>query len=203
MKTRHGTGITFGPTNHSSAASETRARMSTRVLLITRDSPLKDRLTIESVDRVSDATQRLRKHGSNAVMMDWDMPATHGLETLLVLMGAAPELPIIILDDDPDLMQQMSLIEHAAQVTLNSIGDAVLSTDGNWRITFLNPVAERLIGWTHGEASGLRLTDVFQVIDATARERIVPCLEFEVGQGRTVILPPNCMLVRRDGQQAV
>jgi PAS domain-containing protein len=189
--------------------------MSTRVLLITRDSPLKDRLTqalsdvdgdaltIESVDRVSDATQRLRKHGSNAVMMDWDMPATHGLETLLVLMGAAPELPIIILDDDPDLMQQMSLIEHAAQVTLNSIGDAVLSTDGNWRITFLNPVAERLIGWTHGEASGLRLTDVFQVIDATARERIVPCLEFEVGQGRTVILPPNCMLVRRDGQQAV
>jgi diguanylate cyclase (GGDEF)-like protein/PAS domain S-box-containing protein len=142
--------------------------------------------------------------------------------------------------DDPNLLQQMNLVEHGAQdyllkrrldaetlvgmvhsaiarksregilfcdkeraqVTLNSIGDAVLSTDGNWRITFLNPVAERLIGWKHAEASGQQLTDVFQVIDATTRERIAPCLEFEVGKGHTVILPPNCVLVRRDGHES-
>jgi len=172
-------------------------------------------------------------------MMDWDLPSTRGFETLLVLMGAAPALPIIILGDDPDLLQQMSLVEHGAQdyllkrrldadtltvmvhsaiarksregilfgdreraqVTLNSIGDAVLSTDGDWHITFLNPVAEKLIGWTSAEASGAPLTDVFQVIDATTRERIVPCLEFEVGKGRTVILPPNCVLLRRDGRE--
>jgi len=89
-----------------------------------------------------------------------------------------------------------------AQVTLNSIGDAVLSTDADWRITFLNPVAERLIGWTYLEASGQQLTDVFQVMDATTRERIVPCLKFEVEKGRTVILPANCVLVRRDGHES-
>jgi diguanylate cyclase (GGDEF)-like protein/PAS domain S-box-containing protein len=92
--------------------------------------------------------------------------------------------------------------KERAQVTLNSIGDAVLSTDGNWCITFLNPVAEKLIGWTYAEAVGRRLTEVFQVIDAATRERIVPNLKLEVEKGRTIILPPNCVLVRRDGHES-
>jgi diguanylate cyclase (GGDEF)-like protein/PAS domain S-box-containing protein len=226
--------------------------MSALVLLITRDRELttrltrslsdytEDALTIECVDRLSDATQRINlKHSVDAVIMDWDLRATTGLETLLVLVGAAPHLPIIILGDDPNLLQQMSLVEHGAQdyllkhrldaetligmvhsaiarksregilfcdkeraqVTLNSIGDAVLSTDGNWRVTFLNPVAEKLTGWTNTEAAGRHLTEVFQVINATTREGIVPCLEFEVKKGRTIILPPNCVLVRRDGHE--
>jgi diguanylate cyclase (GGDEF)-like protein/PAS domain S-box-containing protein len=227
--------------------------MSALVLLITRDRDLMKRLTnslsdftedalmIEYVDRLSDATQRLNLNDSiDAIIMDWDLPTTGGFETLLVLMGAAPHLPIIILGDDPNLLQQMNLVEHGAQdyllkrrldadtlicmvhsaiarksregilfcdkeraqVTLNSIGDAVLSTDGNWRITFLNPVAEKLIGWTNAEAGGRQLTDVFQVINATTRERVVPSLEFEVEKGRTMILPPNCVLVRRDGHES-
>jgi diguanylate cyclase (GGDEF)-like protein/PAS domain S-box-containing protein len=227
--------------------------MSALVLLITRDRDLmkrltkslsdftEDALTIECVDRLSDATQRLTLNdGIDAVIMDWDLPTTRGFETLLVLMGAAPHLPIIILGDDPNLLRQMNLVEHGAQdyllkrrldaetligmvhsaiarksregilfcdkeraqVTLNSIGDAVLSTDGNWRITFLNPVAEKLIGWTNAEAGGRQLTEVFQVIDATTRERVVPSLEFEVEKGRTMILPPNCVLVRRDGHES-
>jgi diguanylate cyclase (GGDEF)-like protein/PAS domain S-box-containing protein len=252
QRTRHEAGALAAPTNPLSASSEGRVRRSTLVLLITRDQSLTDRLaqslsefagdtlTIETVDRVSDATRRLKQNdGVDAVMMDWDLPATRGFETLLVLMGTAPELPIIILGDDPDLLEQMHLVEHGAQdyllkrrlhadtlmgavhsaiarksrerilfcdkeraqVTLNSIGDAVLSTDANWRITFLNPVAEKLIGWTYAEASGQQLTEVFQVIDATTREPIVPCLEFEVGKGRTVVLPPNCVLLRRDGHE--
>jgi diguanylate cyclase (GGDEF)-like protein/PAS domain S-box-containing protein len=227
--------------------------MSALVLLITRDRDLTkrlteslsdftdDALTIECVDRVSEATRRLKLDNSvEAVVMDWDLPTTRGFETLLVLMGAAPHLPIIILGDDPNLLQQMNLVEHGAQdymlkrrldadtligmvhsaiarksregilfcdkeraqVTLNSIGDAVLSTDDNWRVTFLNPVAEKLIGWTNAEARGRHLTEVFQVIDPTTREHIVPCLEFEVKKGRTAILPPNCVLVRRDGRES-
>jgi DNA-binding response OmpR family regulator len=77
--------------------------MSTRVLLMTRDRNLTNRLTkslsdfagdaltIESVDRVSEATQRIEQNdGVGAVIMDWDLPATRGFESLLVLMGAAP-----------------------------------------------------------------------------------------------------------------
>src|SRR6202030_1104534 len=109
-------------------------RMSTLVLLITRDRNLTNRLTkslsdfaggaltIESVEVVSEAIQRInstqrinRKDGVDAVIMDWDLPGTRGFESLLVLMGAAPQLPIIILGDDPNLLQQMNLVEHGAQ----------------------------------------------------------------------------------------
>jgi diguanylate cyclase (GGDEF)-like protein/PAS domain S-box-containing protein len=227
--------------------------MNTLVLLITRDRDLTERLasslsdltedalTIECVDRLSEATQRLNLNDNvDAIIMDWDLPATRGFETLLILMSTAPHLPIIVLGDDPNLLQQMNLIGHGAQdyllkrrldadtlmcmvhsaiarksregilfsdkeraqVTLNSIGDAVLSTDGNWRITFLNPVAEKLTGWSNAEATGRHLTEIFQVIDATTRERIAPCLEFEVKHGRTTILPPNCVLIRRDGHES-
>jgi DNA-binding NtrC family response regulator len=128
QRTRLGAGANAGPTKQPSATTESRVRMSTLVLLVTRDGNLTDRLskslsdfaedtlTIEFVDRVSDATQRVKQNdGVDAVMMDWDLPGTRGFETLLLLMAAAPELPIIILGDDPNLVQQMNLVEHGAQ----------------------------------------------------------------------------------------
>jgi len=89
-----------------------------------------------------------------------------------------------------------------AQVTLHSMGDAVLSTDPRGFITYLNPVAERMMGWSFAEANGRHLLEVFQVIDATTRERLVPSMELGVKSGRTMILPPNCVLVRRDGRES-
>ncbi|MEP6884022.1 MAG: EAL domain-containing protein [Gammaproteobacteria bacterium] len=89
-----------------------------------------------------------------------------------------------------------------AQVILRSIGDAVVSTNKAGSVTYLNPVAEKLIGWTNKEAAGRDLMDVFQVIDGTTRERIVPQMKSEVKKGRTMILPPNCILVARDGQES-
>ena len=50
-------------------------------------------------------------------------------------------------------------------VTLSNIGDAVISTDVEGRITFMNRVAESLTGWTEGEALGRSLTDIFQIIN--------------------------------------
>lgn len=92
--------------------------------------------------------------------------------------------------------------KERAQVTINSMGDAVLSTDSAGLITFLNPVAEKLIGWTAAEAAGRHLLDVFQVIEATTRFRVVPRMELGVQKGRTMMLPPNCVLVRRDGHES-
>ena len=62
--------------------------------------------------------------------------------------------------------------KERAQVTLNSIGDAVLSTDIAGNVTYLNLVAERMTGWSREEASGRPIAEVFQIIDgATARTR--------------------------------
>src|SRR5579864_2027093 len=55
--------------------------------------------------------------------------------------------------------------KERAQVTLNSIGDAVVCTDVSGNVTFLNPVAETLTGWLAGETVGRPFAEVFRIID--------------------------------------
>jgi diguanylate cyclase (GGDEF)-like protein/PAS domain S-box-containing protein len=88
-----------------------------------------------------------------------------------------------------------------AHATLASIGDAVLSTDNKGVITFMNSIAEKLTGWASLQALGQHVSDVFQVLDGTTRVPITPQIEIAVGTGSTIILPPNCLLVRRNGQE--
>jgi diguanylate cyclase (GGDEF)-like protein/PAS domain S-box-containing protein len=86
-----------------------------------------------------------------------------------------------------------------AQVTLNSIGEAVICTDIRGNVTFLNAVAEKLTGWPRQDAAGRSMVEVFQVLDATSRETTPNPMEMAVDQNRTVHLPSNCILIRRDG----
>jgi diguanylate cyclase (GGDEF)-like protein/PAS domain S-box-containing protein len=88
-----------------------------------------------------------------------------------------------------------------ARVTLASIGDAVLSTDKKGAVAFMNPVAERLTGWACSQAVGQHVDHVFQVLDGVTRTPILPQIEKAVGTGSTIILPPNCVLVQRNGQE--
>jgi PAS domain S-box-containing protein len=90
---------------------------------------------------------------------------------------------------------------HCTQLTLNSLGDGVLSTNYVGLITFFNPVAEQLIGWTSAEGVGRHLLEVFQVIDATTRARVVPRMKSRIQSDRMMILPSNRLLVRRDGHE--
>src|ERR1700758_686889 len=60
--------------------------------------------------------------------------------------------------------------EQWLATTLKSIGDAVIATDKNGVITFMNPVAERLTGWNQKEALGRDLTEVFNIINEQTRE---------------------------------
>ena len=59
--------------------------------------------------------------------------------------------------------------KERACVTLNSIGDAVVSTDVSCQITYLNATAEDLTGWTQDEAVGHPIEDVIKFVDATTR----------------------------------
>ncbi len=86
-----------------------------------------------------------------------------------------------------------------AQVTLDCIVEAVACMDISGNITFLNLVAERLTGWSLQEAIGRPMPEVLRILDATSRKPTPNPMERAVGQNRTVHLPPNCILVRRDG----
>ncbi len=89
-----------------------------------------------------------------------------------------------------------------AQVTLNSIGDAVVSTDVSGRVTYLNGVAEELTGWSQHEAVGHPLEDVFRIIDATTRQAAQNSTMLAIRDDKPLALPPNCVLIRRDGIEA-
>jgi diguanylate cyclase (GGDEF)-like protein/PAS domain S-box-containing protein len=89
-----------------------------------------------------------------------------------------------------------------AQVTLNSIGDAVVSTDVAGNVTYLNFVAETLTGWSQLEAAGHPLEEVLRIIDGTTRTQARNPMEFAIRQNKTVSLTPDCVLIRRDGAES-
>jgi diguanylate cyclase (GGDEF)-like protein/PAS domain S-box-containing protein len=89
-----------------------------------------------------------------------------------------------------------------AQVTLNSIGDAVVSTDVSGNVTYLNAVAQTLTGWSQLEAAGHPLEDVFRIIDGETRGQARNPMQFAMQENKTVSLTPNCVLIRRDGAES-
>ena len=91
--------------------------------------------------------------------------------------------------------------KERAEVTLNSIGDAVVCTDSSGNITFLNLVAERLSGWSRQEAVGRPMADVLRILDADNHQAIPDPMEMAIRRNRTEHLPLNCVLLRRDGKE--
>ncbi len=98
--------------------------------------------------------------------------------------------------------EAMFLEKERAQVTLNSIGDAVVSTDVAGNVTYLNPVAESMTGWSRQEACGRPLQEVLRIIDADSREPALNPLALAILKDKTVGLSANCVLIRRDGYES-
>src|ERR1700688_4042252 len=88
--------------------------------------------------------------------------------------------------------------KERASVTLNSIGDAVLSTDILGNVTYLNVVAEKMTGWPYAEALGRPLGEVFHIIDGATRKSCPNPVELAIREDKTVKLTPNCTLIRHD-----
>ena len=99
------------------------------------------------------------------------------------------------------LEEALYVEKERAQVTLNCIGDAVACTDMSGNITFLNVVAETLTGWRWQEAAGRPMAEVLHMVDATTRQTLPNPMEKAVDGDRTVHLPPNSLLIRRDGSE--
>src|ERR1700730_1091864 len=92
--------------------------------------------------------------------------------------------------------------KERAQVTLNSIGDGVISTDVAGNVTYLNQVAEALTGWTGAEALGRPFSEVFRIIDRTNPVHTVDPMSIAMQQNKSVVLSGGCMLIRRDGNES-
>jgi PAS domain S-box-containing protein len=88
------------------------------------------------------------------------------------------------------------------RVTLASIGDAVITTDTEAKVTFLNPVAEAMTGWKSGEAVGQPLETVFNLISEETRQQAPNPVAKVLRDGTVARLANHPALIARDGREA-
>ena len=100
-----------------------------------------------------------------------------------------------------ELSQRVANQKELLRVTLASIGDAVITTDVAGKVTWLNPVAERLTGWSTDDAMGKDVLTVFHIVNETTRELtdnpVLHCLR----EGKIVGLANHTVLIARDGSE--
>jgi PAS domain S-box-containing protein len=96
-----------------------------------------------------------------------------------------------------ELQQQREWFE----VTLASIGDAVITTNIEGRVTFLNPIAEILTGWKSGDAEGQPLRAVFRIINEDTRQPAENPIDKVLETGKVVGLANHTALISRDGTE--
>jgi PAS domain S-box-containing protein len=114
------------------------------------------------------------------------------------LRSAALESSRTILQARKRAEEELRKRSEWLRITLASIGDAVISTDAEGRVTFMNGVAESLTGWTQSEATGRPLADVFQIVNEGTREPGANPALRALKEGTVVGLANHTILIARD-----
>ena len=91
--------------------------------------------------------------------------------------------------------------EQNLEVTLNSIGDAVIATDAAARVTSLNPMAEKLTGWAPADAIGRPINEIFHIINKATRQPCAIPVDEALARGTTQGLANHTVLIARDGSE--
>lgn len=97
------------------------------------------------------------------------------------------------------LVDSLQVTNKNLDVTLRSIGDAVVTTDLEGRVVRMNPVAERLTGWTVEAAAGRALEEVFVIVNEDTGENVPSPVRKVLARGEVVDLANHTVLVARDG----
>lgn len=99
------------------------------------------------------------------------------------------------------LARELAAQQEYFRVTLSSIGDGVIASDKDGRLTFMNSCAEELTGWLASEATGRPLADVFDIINEKTRQPVENPAELVIRSGHVVGLANHTVLRARDGTE--
>jgi diguanylate cyclase (GGDEF)-like protein/PAS domain S-box-containing protein len=91
--------------------------------------------------------------------------------------------------------------KEQAEVTLKSIGDAVITTDLSGCITYLNPVSETMTGWSNSQARGKALPEVFRIVDGATHATAPDPMLVALRENRRTGLATNTILLARNGRE--
>lgn len=106
-------------------------------------------------------------------------------------------------DITAEVEAEAQITEHRERlrVTLSSIGDAVLATDPQGRVSYLNPVAEQLTGWTTADAAGRPMEQIFRIVNEDSRQTVENPVTKVLKEGTVVGLANHTILISRDGKE--
>lgn len=109
------------------------------------------------------------------------------------------------------IIKDVSVLQHKEEslrksqaslaATLSSIGDAVIATDVDGNISFMNHVAEQITGWTLSEAINKPLSDVFKIINESTRKTVESPVTKVLRTGLVVGLANHTILITKDGKE--
>jgi PAS domain S-box-containing protein len=193
---------------------------------------------VESSPSLEDGMRRIGLSGIDAILLDLQLPDSHGVagfEHIRKVAGHVPIMTLCALVYEQDAKESVrcgaqgwlskgyfdnylvpqslrNIIERTkveqglyimrarAEITLNSIGDAVVSTDTHGRVDYLNIAAEH-IGWSRAQACGRPIAEVLHIVDSATGERILNPIEYALGGGQVSHLMAEAILVNRDGKR--
>jgi len=144
---------------------------------------------------LTDLAQQIRRFGAGDTVSFTNLknadPEIHQLS--LAFQSAA--------DERHSALAALKDREQNLAITLNSIGDAVITTDAQGIVTRMNPIAEMLTGWKLDEAQGKAVKTIFPIVNATTREPISNPVEKVLATGETVYLTNHTTLIAKDGTE--
>ena len=123
-----------------------------------------------------------------------------GHVTQLVAEGNDPSVRRQVEEEREQALIELQAREQNLAVTLDSIGDAVITTDAQGKITRMNPVAEQLTGWTYTEAQNEALQGIFPIFNAATGEPLPSPVDKLMATGEIVHMSTHTTLRARDGR---
>ncbi|MGO9803110.1 MAG: PAS domain S-box protein [Steroidobacteraceae bacterium] len=152
---------------------------------------------IEAEGEMRDAEFLMRRRdGQQLVILENSRPMRDASERIIGYEGT-----IVDITARKRAEQAMFAEKERAQVTLQSIGDAVITTDAEGRIEYLNPVAESLTAWSLAEARGQPLGAVLKLVNEMTREPIGNSLAGALGRGESGTATDHTVLITRAGHE--
>lgn len=100
-----------------------------------------------------------------------------------------------------NLFRNLWRSQEEFKTTLYSIGDAVITTDKDGKVKYINTVAEKLTGWTEAQARGKKLNKVFHIVNEYTREEIENPVDKVLEKGIVVGLANHTVLISKDGRE--
>ncbi|MCU0573811.1 MAG: PAS domain S-box protein [Syntrophobacteraceae bacterium] len=150
---------------------------------------------------ISDDTARLKEISESRVISAHTKAGITVLFLLLTLIIANVIISLVSGRGIVSMQEGLRKQREWLRVTLTSIGDAVIATDLESRIAFLNPVAATLTGWPVEEALGRPVQDLFKIVNEKTREPAEDIVGRVLLEGVNVTLANHTVLVARDGRE--